>query len=889
MIKLILKISFFFVLLMFLSLQSSITQTQVRDARTQKEMKTQDVSREVKVNLNYGKIPLYFIPNKGQVNKKALFYAKASRYTLWLTKEGLVFDSIKKQGRQSSPFCAQCPGRQNRKKSSKVIAQVSKRNQDRTDQRNSGPAESLNTISSYKLRARSNKLPKTSDHVRDVSRLIFLKANKNPEVVPVNITEHKVNYFIGNDESKWKTDISTSKAVLYRELYKNIDLKVYGMEKQIEYDFIVKPGGEVSDISFEYKDVKKTKIDEEGNLLIETDFGELQHAKPVCYQSIKGQKILIDADFKKITKNIYGFRAEEYNRNFELIIDPLVLIYSTYLGGSEGEVGHSIAVDKNDMAYVTGLTQSPDFPTKDPIQSTKKQGWDVFITKINSKGKALVYSTYLSGCADDYGYSLAVDKKGAAYVTGKTYSPDFPVKNAFKSSYTGGWDIFITKIDPDGSAIVYSTYLGDSKNESGHGIAVDKKGAAYVTGYTYSTNFPTKKAFQKNFAGGEFDAFITKIDSKGKPILYSTFLGGLDKDWGLGITVDKKMAAYVTGHTYSTNFPTKNAFQKSFAGGYDAFITKINSKGKALLYSTFLGGYTGDVGNSIAVDKKGAAYVTGHTISNDFPLKQPIQGTYEGGWDVFVTKINPKGKALLYSTFLGGSNDDHGYGLAVDKKGAAYVTGLTESADFPTNKPIYGNKAGDYDVFITNINPKGKALVYSTYLGGSNDDRAYGIAVDNKSGTYVTGSTYSPDFPTNKPIYGNKAGDRDVFITKLKFKAKNTITKRYYSPDTPIPIWEVNNSSTITVNDYGTIKKVKYHLSIRDTWSDWLNVWLKHKNKEDYVREDSTPKSYSRTTDAFDGLKMDGNWTVEIKLTDLAFPSNYLDSWWIEITYIPSQ
>ena len=670
MFKLISKISFLLVLIILISSQSSTTQIRIQKVKNHKAMKARDSSKNIEVCPDYGKIPLYFIHNEGQVNDKALFYAKTSKYTLWLTKEGLVFDIT----------------RRIKEKNSKSTISIPK------DVNN----------------------PEDFEHERDVSRLIFLDSNKNPEVVPVDKTEHRVNYFIGSDESKWRSDISTSRAVSYKELYKNIDLKVYGLEKKIEYDFIVRPGGEVSDIRFEYKDVKKTEIDEKRNLVIETDFGALQHAKPVCYQMIEGKKTRIEAEFKKIKKNIYAFRVEEYNKDYELIIDPLILIYSTFLGGSGADMGFGITVDKKGAVYVTGSTQSTDFPTKKPIQRVYGGGdEDVFITKINPKGNALLYSTYLGGDSYDAGDSIAVDRKGAAYVTGYTWSTDFPTKKPIQGNKGGdSHDVFITKINSKGNALSYSTYLGGSKWQSGSSIAVDKQGAAYVTGYTFSNDFPTQNPIQGNSAGNG-DAFITKIRSSGTALIYSTYLGGSDGDYGHGIAVDSKGAAYVTGQTNSSNFPIKKPVQTKIKGYYDAFITKINPKGNGLSYSTYLGGSQKrtedpeESGECIVVDEEGAAYVAGYTNSTNFPLKNAFQETHRGGLhDVFVTKVYRKGSSLIYSTYLGGLGSDRGYSIAVDKKGTAYVAGFTESANFPTKKPLQGTHGGDWDAFITKIKLK---------------------------------------------------------------------------------------------------------------------------------------------------------------------------------------
>ena len=531
MVRPIIRSSVPFGLLVWLSIQGSTSFEQengIRSVPTQ--FSNQEACQNPGLSPDFGKIPLYFVPNRGQVDERALFYAKASRYTLWLTEEGLVFDSTRRISKESAEPKTLSP-------------------------RDMNDAEDLL-------------------YERDVSRLVFLKAYRRPEVIPVDATDHRVNYFMGNDESKWRSNIQASRAVLYKELYPNIDLRVYGVEKQIEYDFAVKPGGEVSDIGLEYKDVKTTRIDSEGNLIVNTEFGEIIHAKPVGYQVIGGERIEIQAEFMKIGDNNYGFKVKGHDRNYELIIDPAVLVYSTYLGGSGEDRGWGMAVDSEGMAYVTGDTDSMNFPTQSPIQTTNAGDKDIFITKVNSSGSALIYSTFLGGSGADYGNGIAVDSEGAAYVAGDTGSVDFPTQNPIQGTYAGGIDAFITKINSLGTALIYSTYLGGSGGDLGFVIGVDSEGAACVTGVTWSTDFPTQNPIQGGFGGGE-DIFITKINSLGSVLIYSTYLGGSGGERGWGIGVDSEGATYVTGRTASGDFPTKNPIQENNHGGHDIFIAKL--------------------------------------------------------------------------------------------------------------------------------------------------------------------------------------------------------------------------------------------------------------------------------------------------------------------------
>jgi hypothetical protein len=396
------------------------------------------------------------------------------------------------------------------------------------------------------------------------------------------------------------------------------------------------------------------------------------------------------------------------------------------------------------------------------------------VTKLNSAGTALVYSTYLGGSGTDQGIDIAVDAAGSAYVTGTTDSTNFPTTaGAFQAALAGtSTDAFVTKLSPAGAALVYSTYLGGSGSDQGVGIAVDAGGSAYVTGLTGSANFPTASPIQAALVGSS-DAFVTKLNPTGSaPLVYSTYLGGSGAEQGNRIAVDAAGSAYVTGTTDSLNFPTTaGAFQTASGGLDDAFVTKLTPAGSALAYSTYLGGSGTEQSFGIAVDSAGSAYVTGTTDSPNFPTTAgAFDVTANGGFDAFVTKLTPAGSALVYSTYLGGSGSggDSGIGIAVDSAGNAYVTGETTSDDFPTASPVQAARGGGLDAFVTKLNPAGSALVYSTFLGGSNLDTGQGIAVDSGGNAYVAGFTSSPNFPTTTGAFDQTAnGGDDTFVAKL--------------------------------------------------------------------------------------------------------------------------
>jgi hypothetical protein len=724
----------------------------VKQSAAVKGVSQPDLASQAKIREGYGKLPLSFEANQGQADSQVKFLTRTGAYSLFLTGDEAVLLLREGKAKDKDKFPVE----------TRLAASPAKANSART------PKRATESILRMKLR----------------------NANVNARVTGLDELAGTSNYFIGNDPAKWRTSVPTYSKVKYEAIYSGIDLVFYGNQRQLEYDFIVAPGVDPHRIAFDVSGAKRIRKDEQGDLVFKTGEGEIRWHKPVAYQEKDGARRVVAARYAITDKNRVGFELAKYDAGRPLYIDPL--IYSTYLGGNSFDEGSGVAVDSAGNGYVTGTTASTNFPTMNPLQpacgggSTCRYG-DAFVTKINPTGSALVYSTYLGGNGYDYGVRIAVDSAGNAYVTGATGSTDFPTVNPVQSAYGGGeYDAFVTKINPLGSALVYSTYLGGSGNLSdwGTGIAVDSAGHAYVTGLTDSTDFPTKNPLQAANAGS-YDAFVAKFNPSGS-LVYSTYLGGSLDDAALGIAADTVGNAYVTGYTGSTDFPTRNPLQPANGGGgqYDAFVAKINPMGSAVVYSTYLGGSSNDYGQSIAVDSVGAAYVTGGTYSTDFPTKNPFQPTCGGCGDAFVAKLNPMGSALVYSTYLGGSGGDFGYGIAVDGAGNAYVTGSTESTNFPITPSAFQTACFDYrntcaDAFVTRLTPSGSALVYSTYLGGRGEDIGYSIAVVSPGNAYVTGRTTSTNFPTKNPLQATNGGGLppyDAFVAKIDVRAVPTIT-----------------------------------------------------------------------------------------------------------------
>jgi hypothetical protein len=673
------------------------------------------------VSESISSMPMAFTENQGQWDDRVLFRANAGGATMWFTQDGAYYQ-----------FTRRIPGE--------------------------------NTDADDTFDPMRDRIDRELDSLESIMiKAAFVGANPSPRMIGQELMEYRCNYFIGNDPDKWRTDVPNYQAVVYEGIYEGIDLKYYGNGKQMEYDFVVSPGADPSQILVQYEGTKSLSINDAGELVVETDWGEVVEQRPVVYQLVDGDRITLAGEYLMKGDKSFGFALPNgYNTDLPLVIDP-TLEYSTYLGAVDFDEGHAIAADGAGCAYVTGGTFSPGFPTENPYQ-TYQAALDVFVTKLSSSGNSLVYSTYLGGSSEEWGWGIAVDKAGCAFVTGETYSSDFPTENPYQSDQGYG-DAFITKLSSSGSSLVYSTYLGGGSGDEGHAIAVDEAGRVYVTGETISPDFPTENPCQTD--QGYADVFVTKLSSSGSSLVYSTYLGGEYIDVSSGIAVDEAGCAYVTGGTISPDFPTENPYQTD-QGDTDVFVTKLSSSGSSLVYSTYLGGGDTDVGRGITVDKAGCAFVMGDTRSSDFPTVNPYQ-TDQGSSDIFVAKFSSSGSFLVYSTYVGGVSQEWGYGIAVDDARCAYVTGYTLSSDFPTENPFQVDHQGGYeDAFVTKLNSTGSSLVYSTYLGGSSGEWGWGIAVDEAGCAYVTGLTRSSDFPTENPYQADyQGGVEDVFVVKM--------------------------------------------------------------------------------------------------------------------------
>jgi Glucodextranase, domain B/Beta-propeller repeat/Bacterial Ig-like domain (group 2) len=641
----------------------------------------------------YGALPLSFEANQGQTDPSVQFVSRGTGYTLFLTKNEAVIE-LQQQDSTSLALQKMKPRKRKLFESGKF----------------------------YRGSPRSRKSRKTK-----TVQVAIADANPNPQIESLDELPGKTNYFIGNDPRKWQSGIPTFERVKYSGIYPGIDLVYYGKQRQLEFDFVVAPGADPKKIGLKIQTDGRLLLTKKGDVRLETGASSFELRHPDIYQLNGGKKRLVAGRFTLQGDRLIGFQVGSYDRRQPLIIDP-ALAYSTYLGGNGTDDGFGIAVDANGNAYVVGQTTSTNFPTLNGYSSSANANGVAFVSELNPTGTALIYSTYLGGTGGDAGNGIALDPSGNVYVTGYTMSSDFPVVNGFQTS-TGTTDAnaFVARIDTTqtGTAsLVYSTYLGGGGNSTnpfgdvGYAIAADASGLAYITGQTTSDTsvapFPTTtSAYQSSLGSQSGNAFLTVLDTTqtgASSLLYSTYLGGSSTgfgDYGLGVGVDAAGNAYVTGSAASgspTAFPTtSNAYQTSLNSPYgNVFVTEIattQSGAGSLVYSTYLGGSgdssdeSGDAGLSLALDSLDRVYVSGSSSSPDFPVTSgAYQTTNPSDSRAFVAKLDltqSGAQSLIYSTYLGGSNGEEGFGIAVDTNGNAYVAGITMSSDFPTTAGAY--------------------------------------------------------------------------------------------------------------------------------------------------------------------------------------------------------
>jgi hypothetical protein len=595
----------------------------------------------------------------------------------------------------------------------------------------------------------------------------FVGGSRSSSIEPFDLVTASVNFLIGDDPSKWVAGLSGYRGIRYREVYPGIDAVFSSAGRRLKSDFVVAPNADPKRIRLRYQGAQ-VEIRSDGSLALQTESGEIIEAPPEVYQlAASGVREPVGAAYRLFPDGTLGFHLGQYDQSRTLWIDP-EMAFGTYLGGAYGDGAHAIAVDAANNVYVTGWTESPNFPTAAAFQ-TDRPGVDAFLAKLNPAGSGLVYATYIGGSGDDRGFAIKIDATGNAVVAGWTTSTNFPTTQAVQPSSGGGKDAFIARFNAAGSAVLFSTYLGGAGVDVAYSLAIGPGNSIYVGGETASPNFPVLLPFQ--LARGGQDGFVTKLAPAGN-LLYSTYLGGQYADKVAAIAVDAAGAVHATGYTDSPNFPVLSPLQASLAGGQDAFVAKLNPTGSSLGFSTYLGGSRGspglpEGGNAITVDAAGNVYVAGVTSSTDFRIAAAFQPQHNGGGsDAFVAKIAASG-LLTYSSYLGGGSFDQAAAVALGLGGSLHVAGYTSSFDFPSVSPL-STYRGSYDSFIASVNSAGTSLAFSTPFGGSAADSAAGLAVDASGRLYAAGSTMSLNLPVLGPAQASNAGTSDAWIAKFE-------------------------------------------------------------------------------------------------------------------------
>ncbi|MBM4429736.1 MAG: hypothetical protein FJ026_05210, partial [Chloroflexi bacterium] len=543
---------------------------------------------------------------------------------------------------------------------------------------------------------------------RDVHlKLTFVNANPHPRLEAFDRLPVHISYLIGKDPAKWQADVPVWRGVRYKDLYPGLDLELSSQGGHLVQRMVAHPGADPT--------VVRLRVEGADRVILHED--HLRVATATAQWKVPLFTLVTDSTALPEPVPNAVARGHEVTAPFvprdtsgpgPSSVSPALaetsLLYATYLGGADYDEGHHVAVDGSGNAFVTGYTRSLDFPTTPGAIDYTVSRSDAFVVKLDASASALIYATFLGASQDDMAYGAALDDSGNLFVTGKTWSPDFPV---------------------------------------------------------------TPGAFDTSF-NGELDAFVAKLNSTGTALVYATFLGGWSDDWAKRIVVDGQGAAYVTGPTNSVNFPTTaGAMDQSLGGQQDAFVAKLNAAGSALVYATFLGGSADDWSDDLAIDGAGNAYIGGATGSGDFPTTAgAFQRTLNGGLDAFVAKLNSTGSALLFATYLGGNSNEWCSGVALDETGSVYVTGGTRSPNFPTSADAYARVyAGEADIFLAKLNSSGSSLLYATLLGGSEWEEGVAISVDGYGRACFTGGTRSRNFPTTVGAFSRTlSGTRDAFV-----------------------------------------------------------------------------------------------------------------------------
>jgi len=707
----------------------------------------------IRANVDFGRVPLYFIPNEGQLDGQVAFYIKGRDKSVYFTPGGVTFS----------------------------LGQL--------EAARSGDKSSVDGLS-----VKENGTSKGW-----VVKLDFVGASADVKPVGEDKTGGIVSYFKGRPED-WQAGLVTYSRIVYRDLWPGIDLAYSGTVNRLKYEFIVHPGADPAQVRLAYRGVDGISVDEAGRLEVKTPAGGFKDDVPVAYQEIGGARKAVSLGYKLDVQGpgpesedgpqfgrdagaearIYGFEVGDYDPTQPLVLDPSVVVFAGFIGGVNVDEGRAVAVDVLGNVYVTGFTSSTEvqsFPLTVGPDLTSNGNYDAFVAKVDASGASLIYCGYIGGANDDRGTGIAVDASGSAYVTGYTLSDQttFPVVAGYDMTHNGLKDAFVAKVNASGSALTYCTYIGGSADDVANGIAVDSLGSAYIGGSTGSgvATFCEITGPDLSFNGGTTDAFVCKLNAAGTGRVYCGYIGGDGDETANGIAVDGSGNAYVAGNTSSreATFPVAIGPDLTTVEATNGFVAKVNSSGTALSYCGFLGCDQADQANAVAVDSKGSAYITGYT-DGGLPVLVGPDLTFNGWNDAYVAKVTPAGDGYVYCGYIGGSGIDRGYAIAVDPSGNAYVTGENQeygSVAFPLVEPFDITAVGP-EGFIVKVGASGKKLTYSSFIGGAGHDMGYGAAADARGNVYLAGvTTYGTDFPYAVGPDLSHNGNSDAFVAKVYY------------------------------------------------------------------------------------------------------------------------
>lgn len=717
-------------------------------------------------------LPVTFVPNAGQLDSAVHFQVYGAGQSIFLTPQEVVFAIPAAVSTTTTLTAAQQP--------------VSDLYQDGVlrlpaqDRQLSRPRPGPNPDDWKRVQRQAPPM--------HVARLQFLGANRTPAIIPSQQQDGVVHSFLGNTAATWRTDLPTYAGVRYAELYPGIDLQYEGQDGALKGTWVVAPGSDPTIIQWRYAGGRSTRLNDQGAIVVDIPLKQrgweqsppavLTEEAPIAWQVIHGSRVPVSVSYRLFGAGIVGFTVGTYDPTQPLLIDPPVR-YSTYLGTTNYDRLFGVAADATGAIYLTGTTGGSPFPSG---TNAAPFGWiDAFVIKLDPTGHIPLYTAYVGGSGQDVAQSIAVDAIGQAYVAGHTDSTNFPTVNAQQTAAGGDIDAFVFKLDATGTTLLHSTPLGGNKFDVIFDIAVatDASEDVFVTGLTFSTNFPTTSGAYDTTCSvcpSDSDAFVTKLATTSATYRYSTFLGGNNFTQAHNLAVDATNTAYVADQTRATNFPTTSgAYQTTYQGGYtDAFIVKLNTAGSAITFGTYLGGASSDCEViwidrecAIAIDADGNMYMAGATTSTNFPTTTgAYDTTANGDSDIFVTKLNAAGNALIFSTYLGGSGFEAAHGIAVDSTGRVALAGQARASGYPTVDAPQSTFGGNWDAVATIVNATGSALEQSTYLGGSADDQGRDVAVGRYDRIVVTGWTRSTNFYTLNAVQPTYAGhDFDGFVT----------------------------------------------------------------------------------------------------------------------------